>query len=51
MKYKKQNAATIWDQRYAGNEYIYGKEPNLYLQEQLAILPTGRILFVGEGEG
>lgn len=51
MKYKKQNAANIWDERYAGSEYIYGVEPNLYLKEQLAILPTGRILFAGEGEG
>lgn len=51
MKYKKQNAATIWDQWYAGNEYIYGMEPNRYIKEQLATIPAGRILFAGEGEG
>lgn len=52
MKEKKKHRATaIWDERYAGSDYIYGTEPNRYLKEQLATLPAGRILFAGEGEG
>ena len=52
MKKKKKHRATaIWDERYAGSDYIYGTEPNRYLKKQLATLPAGRILLAGEGEG
>jgi len=52
MKQEKKHKATgIWDERYAGNNYIYGTESNRYLKEQLATLPAGRILLAGEGEG
>lgn len=40
-----------WDERYAQEEYIYGKEPNVYLREKLEQLTVGRILFPAEGEG
>ena len=40
-----------WDQRYAGQEYVYGTEPNNFLKEKLALLKPGRILFPAEGEG
>ena len=45
------NTADIWNERYSGSEYVYGKLPNVYLKEQLEKLPVGNILFVGEGEG
>jgi SAM-dependent methyltransferase len=32
-------------------EYIYGKEPNAFLRQELENLPAGKILFLGEGEG
>jgi SAM-dependent methyltransferase len=40
-----------WDERYAGQEYIYGTEPNSFLKAQLAKLKPGKILFPAEGEG
>lgn len=43
--------ADIWNERYAKSEYVYGKEPNIFLKEKLEKLPVGHILFVGEGEG
>lgn len=41
----------IWNERYSSKEYVYGKQPNTYLKEQLETLSVGSILFVGEGEG
>ncbi|NLY25547.1 MAG: class I SAM-dependent methyltransferase [Bacteroidales bacterium] len=43
--------ADIWNERYSTKEYIYGEQPNKYLQEQLDKLPVGHILLAGEGEG
>jgi SAM-dependent methyltransferase len=40
-----------WDQRYAEEEFAYGEQPNNFLQQQLALLKPGRILFPAEGEG
>jgi len=41
----------FWDKRYQSEEYVYGLAPNDFLQEQLALLPKGRLLSLGEGEG
>ncbi|MFC3415338.1 class I SAM-dependent methyltransferase [Algoriphagus hitonicola] len=41
----------FWDERYAAEEYVYGKEANLFLQAQLADLSPGKALFAAEGEG
>lgn len=41
----------IWDARYASQEYIYGKAPNVFLEEVLNKIEPGKILFLGEGEG
>lgn len=41
----------FWNERFSAKEYIYGKEPNEYLKNQLAKLKPGRILFAAEGEG
>jgi SAM-dependent methyltransferase len=40
-----------WDERYAGNEYVYGTEPNSFLKEKISKLEPGKILFPAEGEG
>lgn len=40
-----------WDQRYSSEEYKYGKEPNIFLKNELEKIKPGRILFIGEGEG
>ena len=40
-----------WDERYKGEEFAYGEQPNNYLKEQLEKLPAGKILFPAEGEG
>src|SRR5699024_10149000 len=45
------NNRLFWDNRFSSEEYIYGKEPNEYLKEQLTNLKPGRILFAAEGEG
>ena len=41
----------MWDERYRSKEYVYGKNPNAYLKEQLEKLNIGKILFPAEGEG
>lgn len=43
--------ADFWDQRYHQAEYAYGVLPNAFLQQQLDLLKSGRILFAAEGEG
>lgn len=41
----------IWDTRYAQEEYIYGKQANAFLKEQISLLSPGKALFPAEGEG
>jgi len=41
----------FWDQRFSEQEYVYGKEPNLFYKEQIDRLPKGKILLPGDGEG
>ncbi len=41
----------MWDQRYAVDEYVYGRQPNDFLVSQVASLPMGRVLCLAEGEG
>jgi hypothetical protein len=41
----------MWDERYSGETHAYGTEPNDFLKEMAARLPTGKILCLGEGEG
>ncbi|MFH1850739.1 MAG: class I SAM-dependent methyltransferase [Candidatus Neomarinimicrobiota bacterium] len=40
-----------WDQRYATGEYIFGREPNRFLVANRTLIPPGRVLCVGDGEG
>ncbi|MBM3380819.1 MAG: class I SAM-dependent methyltransferase [Betaproteobacteria bacterium] len=42
----------MWDERYAGTDYFYGKEPNDFLKESVAhIKPGDKVLCLAEGEG
>lgn len=44
--------ANMWDERYASDDYFYGKEPNDYLKAQAAQLaPRSKVLCLAEGEG
>lgn len=41
----------FWNQRYAENEYAYGKEGNVFLKEQLSALDAKSILLPADGQG
>ena len=41
----------MWDERYSAEHYIYGTEPNAFLQQNISALRTGKILCLAEGEG
>lgn len=44
--------ANFWDERYSNKNYVYGKEPNRFFQEQLSsVFPIGKLFLPGEGEG
>jgi len=40
----------VWDERYAVDDYVYGTEPNTFLQEHAGQL-RGPVLSLAEGEG
>ncbi len=43
---------TFWNERYQHQDYVYGTQPNLFFEEQLALIPHPvRILLPCEGEG
>jgi len=42
---------TFWNERYQEDEFIYGKNPNLFFAEEIKKLPLGKILLPCEGEG
>lgn len=41
----------MWDERYAEEEYAYGKQPNDFLVENFKVIPKGKVLSLAEGEG
>lgn len=46
------DAASMWNQRYAGQNYLFGRAPNEYLQAKAPLLPAkGSALCVADGEG
>lgn len=45
-------SSTFWNERFASEQFAYGKEPNTFLKEELPKLnKRGKILFPCEGEG
>ena len=43
--------ATYWDERYSGDDYAYGTEPNDFLRAEAHRIPPGPVLCLAEGEG
>jgi len=45
-------SAKIWNERYEREEYVYGTEPNNFLEKSVHHFPKkGRVLCLAEGEG
>ena len=42
--------AAFWDNRYGGEEYVFGTEPNAFLAEHCGVLQDP-VLSISEGEG
>ena len=42
---------SMWDARYARDEYVYGTEPNDFLASVAHRIPPGPVLCLGDGEG
>ncbi len=47
----KKSAAEVWNARYAGEKYLFGKEPALILKNHLSVLKRGKALDIAMGEG
>ena len=46
------DAAETWNRRYAGEDFLFGTEPNAWLRDHAGALPAGgRVLCVADGEG
>jgi hypothetical protein len=46
------NETSIWDQRYAGEDYLFGQAPNSFLAAQASRLQSGKsALALADGEG
>jgi len=43
--------AAFWDERFRGDELVYGREPNDFLRAEARRIPPGPILCLAEGEG
>jgi SAM-dependent methyltransferase len=41
----------MWDERYKENQFVYGKEPNLFFKEWLQKFEPGYLLMPADGEG
>lgn len=42
----------MWNERYAGETYFYGKEPNDFLKDNIQLIKPGhQVLCLAEGEG
>ncbi len=44
-------ARSMWEERYGADEYVYGTEPNTFLQDNANDLPMGEVLCLADGEG
>lgn len=46
------DAAAHWNTRFAGDDFLFGTEPNRWLRDHTGVLPPGgRVLCVADGEG
>jgi SAM-dependent methyltransferase len=44
-------SSEFWDERFTADDYVYGVEPNDFLRAEAPLIPPGRVLSLGEGEG
>ncbi len=52
MTQKFADGASMWNQRFSGDDYLFGQEPNDYLHAKVSMLPAGgSVLCVADGEG
>jgi SAM-dependent methyltransferase len=52
MTQKFSDGASMWNQRFSGDDYLFGQEPNDYLRAKTSMLPAGgSVLCVADGEG
>ena len=52
MTQKFSDGASMWDQRFSGDDYLFGREPNDYLRSKAPLLNAGgSVLCVADGEG
>jgi SAM-dependent methyltransferase len=42
---------SFWDERYGTDTYMYGKEPNDFLKQNLDAIPHGSVMCLADGEG
>ena len=46
------DAAQTWNRRFAGDDYLFGTEPNAWLRDHVGVWAPGqRVLCVADGEG
>lgn len=43
--------SNFWDERFGGEDFAYGREPNELLRAEAHRIPKGRVLCLAEGEG
>ena len=43
--------SSFWDERYGADAYMYGKEPNDFLKQNIDALPQGSVMCLADGEG
>lgn len=41
----------FWDERFSGEQYVYGEQPNVFFKRELLKVQPGQLLLPGEGEG
>jgi SAM-dependent methyltransferase len=41
----------MWDEIYSDDEYVYGKTPNDFLEQNVEVLKPGKVLCIADGEG
>lgn len=44
-------ARDVWNGRYGVDHYVFGTDPNDFLRQHAAAIPTGPVLCLAEGEG
>jgi SAM-dependent methyltransferase len=50
LERRSDSGGRMWNERYAGDEYVFGTEPNSFLAEHARLL-EGPVLSLAEGEG